>query len=304
MVTVAKTQYGGWQNCYRISNGSVELIVTGDVGPRVIRYGFVGGQNLFKEFLDQMGKSGEADWQARGGHRIWLAPEDVIATYAPDNTAVEVTVAPDGVTAIAPVQPLTGLEFSLDVRLAPEGSGVTVRHRIRNHGAAPYRLSPWALTMLAPGGTGIHGFPPRGTHPQVLAPTNPLVMWAFSDLSDPRWTFTRKYLALRSDSHNPRPMKLGSWNRNTWGVYLYNGEAFVKRYNAAGAPADYPDHGCSFETFTNSEILELETLGPVVDLAPGATVDHVERWSLHRGVTISRLDDAELDRVLLPLIAS
>jgi len=35
-VRVEKTEYKGWPNCYRVSNGEVELIVTGDVGPRVI----------------------------------------------------------------------------------------------------------------------------------------------------------------------------------------------------------------------------------------------------------------------------
>jgi len=30
--------------------------------------------------------------------------------------------------------------------------------------------------MMAPNGTAIFGFPPRGKHPEVLLPTNPLVM--------------------------------------------------------------------------------------------------------------------------------
>src|SRR5690349_10985616 len=42
-VKIEKTEYGGWPNCYRISNGEVELIVTTDVGPRIMHYGFVGG---------------------------------------------------------------------------------------------------------------------------------------------------------------------------------------------------------------------------------------------------------------------
>ena len=44
------------------------------------------------------------------------------------------------------------------------------------------------------------------------------------------------------------PQKLGSYNRHTWGAYLLNGELFVKRYEATGAPAAYPALGCSFET--------------------------------------------------------
>ncbi len=55
-VKVEKTQYQGWQNCYHISNGAVELIVTADVGPRIIRYGFVDGPNVFKEYREQLDK--------------------------------------------------------------------------------------------------------------------------------------------------------------------------------------------------------------------------------------------------------
>ena len=73
-VKIEKIAWQGWANCYRISNGEVEAVVTTDVGPRVMRFGFVGGQNLFKEFSDQLGKSGEKVWVARGGHRLWFAP--------------------------------------------------------------------------------------------------------------------------------------------------------------------------------------------------------------------------------------
>ena len=89
---------------------------------------------------------------------------------------------------------------------------------MRNSGAEPYYLAPWILTMMAQGGAGIHGFPPRGTHPEMLEPTNPLVMWAFTHLDDPRWRLSRKYLVLRQDPNNANPQKLGAYNRHTWGV--------------------------------------------------------------------------------------
>ena len=82
-VTIDKTPYKGWPNCYRVTNGEIELIVTADVGPRIIRFGFVNGQNLFKEFPDQLGKTGEEKFQLRGGDRVWKAPEDPVATWRP-----------------------------------------------------------------------------------------------------------------------------------------------------------------------------------------------------------------------------
>jgi hypothetical protein len=298
---IEKTSFDGWPNCYRITNGEVELIVTGDVGPRIMRYGFVGGQNFFKEFTEQLGKSGEASWQARGGHRLWSAPEDRVKSYAPDNGPIHITVKDGVLTATEPVEALTGLEKEMVVKLAPTGTAVEVTHHIRNAGKAPYEAAPWALTMMATGGAGIHGFPPRGKHPDVLAPTNPLVMSAYTNLADPRWRLLEKYLVLRQDPKNAAPQKLGSFNPQTWGAYLLNGELFVKRYQAVGPPSSYPDFGCSFETFTNAEFLELETLGPLKKMQPGESLTHTEHWNAYKNVHVAQWTDAELDRVVKPL---
>src|SRR5271154_3371386 len=121
-VRVEKTEYKGWKNCYRITNGEIEAIVTGDVGPRIIRFGFVGGQNLFKEFSDQLGKSEEEKFQLRGGDRVWKAPEDPVATWAPDNVAVAIQVTPTGLIAREPVEPLTHLQKEIEISMAPSGT--------------------------------------------------------------------------------------------------------------------------------------------------------------------------------------
>src|SRR4051812_49409810 len=167
-VKVEKTAYAGWPNCYRITNGEVELVVTTDVGPRVIRYAFVGGQNLFKEFTPQLGKSGEREWQPRGGHRVWMAPEDKVLTYALDNGPVKFEVLANGIDLTQPVESESGLQKRIRVTLAPTGSNVEVYHQITNAGSKVKEIAPWALTMMAQGGTGITGFPPRGVHPRDL----------------------------------------------------------------------------------------------------------------------------------------
>lgn len=302
-VKVQKTEYKGWPNCYRVSNGEIELIVTGDVGPRVIRFGFVGGQNLFKEFPEQLGHSGEEKFQLRGGDRVWKAPEDPVATWAPDNIPVSIRLTANGLVATEPVEPLTNLQKEIEISMAESGTSVTVYHRITNRSLFPLEFAPWALTMMAQGGTAVSGFPPRGKHPANLEATNPLVMWAYTNLSDSRWKFTKKYLMLRQDPKNSEAQKLGMFNPDTWAAYVLNNEAFVKRTNSDRTKT-YPDFGCSFETFTNNDFLEIETLGPMTKLAPGQPVEHVEHWGLYRNVTLSEWNDEELDRVLLPLVKS
>jgi len=155
--------------------------------------------------------------------------------------------------------------------------------------------------MMAQGGMVVSGFPPRGTHPKDLAATNPLVMWAYTDLSDPRWKFTKKYMTLKQDPKNSNAQKLGTFNVDTWAAYLLNGEAFVKRAKADPTKT-YTDFGCSFETFTNNEFLEIETLGPMTKVQPEQTVEQVEHWGLYRNVKPAAITDDELTRALEPLL--
>lgn len=299
-VKIEKTGYQGWPNCYRISNGTVELIVTSDVGPRIMRYAFVNGQNPFKEYSDQLGKSGEKEFQFRGGHRLWVAPEHLGTTWALDNGPININVK-GGVLEARQPPDSAGIEKTITVKLAATGSDVEVIHTARNTTPWAVEFAPWTLTMMTPGGRAITGFPPRGKHPEVLLPTNPLVMWAYTNLADPRWGLTRKYLTLRQDPNNPEPQKIGLFNPRTWAGYLLGTDLFLKR-TAADPDKKYPDFGCSFETFTNNEMLEMETLGPVTTVGSGAAVTHTERWSLHRDIRISSWTDEELDRILLPLL--
>jgi hypothetical protein len=133
-VKVDRVEYKGWKNCFRVSNDEIEAIVTADVGPRIIRFGFVGGQNLFKEYAEQLGKSGEEAFQLRGGSRVWKAPEDPVATWAPDNVPVNIRVTPSGLVATAPVEPLTKLQKEIEISMEATGTKATVSHRITNHG--------------------------------------------------------------------------------------------------------------------------------------------------------------------------
>src|SRR5436305_11938321 len=195
-IRIERVSYGGWPNCYSIANGEVELIATTDVGPRIIRCGFVSGQNLFYEAPEQLGGSGESKWLMRGGHRLWVAPELIPDTYALDNSPVEARVDAGVLTLRQSVERETGLQKQLAIHLA-ESRAITVTHRITNVGPKTRQLSPWGLTQMAPGGLGITTFPPRAGHDEVLLPTHPLVMWAYTYFNDERWKFLGKYLLLQ-----------------------------------------------------------------------------------------------------------
>ncbi len=300
-VKIEKVAYKGWPNCYRMTDGQVEVIVTSDVGPRVIGFGFVGGDNEFKEFPDQVGKTGGSEWVMYGGHRLWHAPEGQPRSYSPDNSPIEVITGNGSIRAIQPTEPTTRIQKQIEVRMAAGQPYVEVVHRLTNHNLWAVELAPWAMSMMATGGRAIIPLPPRGTHPQVLDVANPLAMWAYTDLRDPRWTLGFKYISLRQDPKATSPQKIGVGVPDGWAAYYRNGHLFVKRF-AYYKEGKYPDFGASVETFTNAEMLELETLAPLTKLQPGSTVEYTERWYLFKDVKLDSADDASIDRAVLPLV--
>lgn len=295
-----KVSYGGWTNCYRLSNEHVELIVTADVGPRIIRFGFVGEANEFQEFEELMGKTGGDEWRIYGGHRFWHAPEVQPRTYYPDNVPVTVKQHGDVVLVVQPIEVTTGIQKEIDLHLAPDGAHVKLTHRLRNTNLWAVDLAPWALSVMAQGGVAIIPFPPRGSHEENLLPANTLTLWAYTDMSDERWTWGHKYIMLRQNPKVERSQKAGVMVPDGWVGYARDGHLFLKTF-AYVPGATYPDLGCSVEAFTNDLFLEVETLAPLVRLEPGAVVEHVEDWFLFRDVPMPN-DDADVDQYVLPKV--
>ena len=299
-VRVEKTSWNG-HAALRLSNGTVEVVVTTGLGPRVIMYAFAGGENILGELPDTPPtKTALGEWRPWGGHRLWAAPEAMPGSYGPDNDPVKVTV--EGATLTLEQAPdAAGLQKTLIVTLAASGTGVTIGHRLVNRAVWPLTLAPWALTIMNGGGSVIIPNEPYAAHADALLPTRALATWAYTDLSDPRWTLGRKYIRLRTDASREAPQKIGVANRRGWAGYLRNGTLFVKRYDWREG-ATYPDFGVNTETYTSAAFIELETLGPLAELAPGASADHEERWFLFRDVSAGDTE-AELDAALEPRIA-
>ncbi len=75
---------------------------------------------------------------------------------------------------------------------------------------------------------------------------------------------------------------------------------FVKRFPYKPRRT-YPDLGVNCEVWTNSGILELESLGPLAAVAPGRKAEHVEEWSLFSGVP-PIVTEADVDKYVRPLV--
>lgn len=279
--------YGGWERCARIVSGSVDAIVTLDVGPRVIRLGEIGGRNELHESPTEIGLTGGNAYRSYGGHRLWTAPEDKVRTYQPDNDPVEFE-ANDDWQIFRPRQDRFGIQK--EIRVLPEGGGsFRIEHRITNNGE-PIALAPWALTVMATGGVGLVPQAPFLEFPAILTPVRPLVLWSYTNMSDPRFMWGKSVVRMRQDL-NRGPIKYGTCVSQGYAAYHNSPNLFIKRFEH-DSEATYPDYGCNFETFTRQDMLEVETLGPIREVARGETLSHVERWKLLLNVALPEEDQA------------
>ena len=299
-------EYRGWKNVLRLSNDTVHLAVLTEVGPRILFYGFSGEQNEFHEVPEHSGKIGGKDFRSYGGHRLWVSPE-VERTYFPDNVQVCISRREGSIVLAAPTEsslPGTNLGKEIEINLDDTKTHVTVTHRITNRGSEVTEIAPWALSVMTPGGRAILPLPPKApVSKERLLPEGVLALWSYTDLADSRWTIGSKYIQLRQEKNPTGKFKeqmTGIYNPSGWGAYYRAGHLFVKRATVQ-KDARYPDFGCNFEVYTEPCFLELETLGPLQNLKPGETVQHIEEWWLFKDVPEGD-DEAWVDKIILPII--
>ena len=110
-----KFNFGGWKNCIHMTDGEVEVVVTTDVGPRIIHFGFVGDKNIFGEIGEQQGKTGGDKWMIYGGHRFWHSPEANPRTYYPDNNPVNYIWNGETLKLTQNIEETTGIQKEMEI---------------------------------------------------------------------------------------------------------------------------------------------------------------------------------------------
>ena len=285
----------GWKQVLVLANNEVELLITLDVGPRIISYRHQSGLNLFKTFDDQLGKSGEPDWQIRGGHRLWIAPETT-SSYFPDNHPVSFSlIGENHVRLRTPTEAQSGIEKELEIFLDEKTSRVTINHSMTAARPSISDIALWGLTAFKPGGKAVIPMPPKNLHPNDLSitekksgndpalnllPNRSISLWAYTDLSDPRFKWHKDRLEINQHA-NTASTKLGFLHQMKTAHYEVDGYRFSKTIDYR-QDATYPDGNCNLEIFTDGTMLELESLSPLVALKKDEKIIHTESWSLNR----------------------
>lgn len=279
---IDKVSYLELPNCLRLANETIELIATTAVGPRILKYALLGGENILGEHPHAAVQTRLGEWKPRGGHRLWIAPENMPDSYAPDNSPIEFTIDEhsNSVRLTQPFEPATNTQKTVQIKLSEVGSHVEITHEIANKGAQQIELAAWALTIMRGGGVCIvpnERFAPYS--PETLLPVRNLTIWSYTDFTDPRWQFEKNEIRLKVDEKLENAQKIGVLDKQGWAAYEWKNLRFTKRFEF-DETAVYPDLNSNVELYTAGSFVEVETLSPFVKLQPGETITHVERWEL------------------------
>lgn len=293
-VMIQMIPYSGWEHCVHISNGIVDLIVTTDVGPRIIRYGFLEQANEMCQVAAMQGKTGGDEWRIYGGHRLWHSPEAKPRSYEPDNSPVVWETIPNGIRTIQKIEPKALMKKEMEITLAPDSTKVKILHRITNTGLWPVTLSAWALSVMAPGGKEVV---PQSQRDTGLLGNRVLALWPYTNMQDHRVYWGRKFIALQQDPNMEPPFKFGFTNEDGWAAYFNHNHLFVKYYTHQ-IEASYPDYGVSYETYTTDFMLEMESLSPLTHIQPDGKVEHLEKWELFDDISMPANCDEEIEAAL------
>lgn len=300
-VTVKETEYKNYGRCVAVSNGTVIVVATVEIGPRIICYSFTDGENIMYEDLERVfsvsgpefEKFGGGAWYTYGGHRLWFSPEGMPKSYYPDNQPVAYEIIENGIRLKPEPQKWNQLGYEIDLVLDPDSTRVTLTHKVTNLAAWPVELALWPITVLSPGGKEIVPQPQKDTG---LLGNRLLALWPYTKMTDPRVHWGDKFITLTQDEKITRPFKIGINSEHGFAMYFNHGDMFLKQFTPVEG-GSYPDGGMSFETYTNALFLEMETLGQTVKLEPDASASHCEVWSLHKEECPSD-DETELEELV------
>jgi hypothetical protein len=279
MIAVRDIEHAGYAALELVARGT-RLVVVHAIGPLIAWFGRVGGANLL--FWDDRGEHRRGDWRLYGGHRLWTTrpgADEAEDSYAPDNEPCVVRRVKDGAIVTAR-SALTRVEKSLALRWR-DGEWM-IEHRIRNTSVMLWSGGAWALTCTRPRKATRYRIPLDGGNPEwdVLTMVIPR-RWGgnhTSRVADPQVILGEHTLDIRPRGVETKRMlfaPLGTLEMIDPEDGQFGKTAAVIRGGS------YPlATNVAFYIGAKNFMVELETMSPVVTLAPGEMITHVERWRL------------------------
>lgn len=262
---------------YRLDSRHVWLEALASSGPRIVRLGLAGSdRNLLAETPDDGWDTPLGRYELFGGHRLWFAPEDPNLVAVPDSSGLRLTERERGVELEGAPEPTTGLVRSIGIEMDADAPAVDLCHRLVNHSDRPIELAPWSITQLPLGGTAALPQSQVGDGP-LVNPDRVLVLWPYSSWDDDRLLLGDDELRVRGSAGDR--LKVGTFVGAGRVSYAGDGATLMTRFSAERGKA-HADLGSNVEVFVGDRYIEIEVLGPLATLDPGAAVELALRWEI------------------------
>ncbi len=282
---VEKIEYRGWENCYRLSNSKISVIINAAAGGRIMAYER-DGINIIYENPDQDGKlladylknkfdpdGGRFDYgqelTTRDKHAITFMGEwhgEIMNDHC-----LKIISQPDRNLGILSVR-----MFELD----PITSQLSVTQIMKNISSEPTSYFFWGRTLVKVGGKLLTPLNPKSAMPGNWG----RYIWGDPvefkvDTSDPGVQIKNNMFSLVPTIAGNE--KYGTDSREGWMAYGYKGLLFIKKYHFY-ENMSYTEHFNQTNIFyTNKKLFaEMEPISPTALLQPGEEYSYSENWYL------------------------
>ena len=289
---VQRVNVHGWADSYRLDNGHVEMAVVPQIA-RVMSFGPAGGPNLLWTDPALYGRPADLTvrhWQNFGGAKVWVAPQSAW-TWPPDKLidrgpcVARVTPEQD-LELIGALSGRHGVRVDRRIRLLPDRPVAEIVYTLRNGSKQHVCWGLWSVLQLRAGGCAVLPAPDGSRY------------WLGDDAEPAdRLRPQDGLLVIPFEARLPKVFLVCP---EGWAAYRTEQWVLVLSFEADPHAAYPPQHG-SVEFYTGEDYVELEHVGPRVDLAPGQTADMRERWHVYRLPTgtespaaVARFVDARL----------
>ncbi len=287
VVNILEINYKHYGKCLKITNSVVEIMVTIEYGPRIVKYGYVSGRNQFAEDVNNKISTSHGDYYIIGGHRFWHLPENKDRTYIPDNKKVEYESIFNGVRLIQEIEKWTQVQKIIEITFELSSSKVNILHKIVSLNAFDINISVSGITAMSKGGIEIIPLEERkiGT-----MPNKSFVFWPYSNIKDSRVYFGDRYIAMKVCENVFENFKIGFNTNLSYAMYYNENELFVKQFKRDKNNSNYPHMGCSYESFIGINYIEMQTNSPIYTISTNQCVEHLEIWDLYKDVNLDFID--------------
>jgi hypothetical protein len=295
---VSRVDFFGYKDCLRLANDTTRVVLCHQAGGRVLEYSLHGKNAIW---LDPQQQGWELANGAAGidlcGGRFDIGPEMIVprrpALWAGRWTAE--AIGPRAARLTSAADEATGVQLVREFTLDAVGSRLQCTQTIRNVSQRTKAWCHWSRTLAVGGGIAIVPLTPHGRFP------NGYVMYEERNLINPRPTDPniRERDGFLEVLGPPKFRKLGMDSQAGWFAYLMpNDLLFVKRYKV------YPDKlygevaGLTISIWYDRNVrCELEPIGPLEHLEPGAAASFTEEWQLEPFTFPAAGQSVDLQRV-------